>query len=80
MCMISLDPSQKTETGETIIHWACLANTKNPELLKMLLNTHDKWVEHTVWTHYYISFVYKLSSLIKSLIGAFISSTCLNPL
>ena len=65
---MSLDPSQKTKTGETIIHWACIANRKNPELLKMLLDFHDKWVEHTVWTHYYIPFVYKLSSLIKSIV------------
>ena len=42
MCVIPADPRQTTKGGETVLHWACLAKNKNPQLIQMLLDFHDK--------------------------------------
>ena len=33
-----LDPYQRAEGKETVLHWACQCNTKNNELLQQLLD------------------------------------------
>ena len=64
-----LDPYQRAEGKETVLHWACQCKTKNDKILQLLLAfTNDEWVLDVhvtdVQNHYVLSsaYVYKLES------------------
>ena len=42
LSMIFVDPFQRTQEGETVLHWACLAINKNTQLLQLLLDLRNK--------------------------------------